>query len=469
MKKNWDLIIIGGGSGAFSASIHADSMKKNTLMINGGLPLGGTCVNVGCVPSKFLIRAAESIHHASSSNFEGIIPGNASIRFEEIIRQKNALVSEMQQHKYVDLLQGLPLLSVVEGVARFVEKNTVEVSDERYEGSKIIIATGSTTFVPKINGLDTVPYLSSKTLFELERQPQSLIILGAGYIGLEVGQAYQRMGTKVTILDSAKTILPKEGKDISGELQKHLASDGISFQTGATVSKVWQEKGNIKVSYTLSNNKTETVEGSHILVATGIRGNTENLGLAKIGVETTAKGFIQVDEYLRTNVEDIYAIGDVTTNPPFVYTSAYEGGKAVVNAFRGNHKPVDFSVLPWVVFTDPQVAGVGIDEMEAKEKGLPHQTTVFYLKDVPRSIVALDTRGFIKLIRNTENDLLLGGRIVAAEGGELLMQLSMLMKYKIPVKEIVGMFCPYLTLSEGIKLAAMSFTVDVKKMSCCAS
>jgi mercuric reductase len=317
--------------------------------------------------------------------------------------------------------------------------------------------------------LESVPYLTSKTLFELEQQPQSLIILGAGYIGLEIGQAYQRMGTKVTILDFAENILSKEAKDISNELQNHLAAEGITSHTGSTVNKIWLEESNIKVSYTPSDSKTDTVEGSHILVATGIKGNTENLDLVKIGLQTNGKGFIQVDEYLRTNVENIYAIGDVTTNPPFVYTAAYEGGKAVVNAFKGNRRPVDFSVLPWVVFTDPQVAGVGMDETEVKDRGIPHQVTVFYLKDVPRSIVALDTRCFIKLIRNTENDLLLGARIVASEGGELLMQLSMVIKYQIPVKEIVGMFCPYLTLSEGIKLAAMSFTVDVKKMSCCAS
>ena len=172
---------------------------------------------------------------------------------------------------------------------------------------------------------------------------------------------------------------------------------------------------------------------------------------------------------LKTSAENIFAIGDVTTNPPFVYTAAYEGGKAVINAFKAHHKQTDFSVLPWVVFTDPQVAGVGMDEREAEQKGIPHQVTVFHLKDIPRSIVALDTRGFIKLIRNPENDLLLGARIVAPEGGELLMQLSLMIKYKIPLKEIIGMFHPYLTLSEGVKLAAMSFTTDVKKMSCCAS
>lgn len=468
-KKKFDLIIVGGGSAAFAAAIHADSMKVSTLMINGGLPLGGTCVNVGCVPSKFLIRAAESFHHASHSNFDGVTTGKTTINFAEIIRQKTALVNDMQQHKYMDLLPGLSNLKVIEGKARFVEKNIVEVNGGLYEGYKIIVATGSTTLIPAIDGINDVPYLTSTTLFELEQQPQSLVILGAGYIALEIAQAYQRMGTKVTILQRSQNILSKEAKDISDELEKYLTNEGITIYTGTTVNKVWKEGENVKISFTSSSGETEAIESSHILVATGTKGNTADLGLEKTGIETTKRGLIKVNELLQTSAEDIFAIGDVTTNPQFVYTAAYEGGKAVINAFKAHQKKADFTVLPWVVFTDPQVAGVGMDEKEAEEKGIPHQVTVFQLKDIPRSIVALDTRGFIKLIRNPENDLLLGARIVAPEGGELLMELSLMIKYQIPIKEIIGMFHPYLTLSEGVKLAAMSFTTDVKKMSCCAS
>jgi mercuric reductase len=468
-ENNYKLIIVGGGSAAFAAGIYADSMKLSTLMINGGLPFGGTCVNVGCVPSKFLIRAAESIHHASTSNFNGVNTGKTTINFAEIIKQKTALVNDMQQHKYMDLLPGLPHLKVIEGKAKFIEKNIVEVNGELYEGSKIIIATGATTLIPQINGINDVPYLTSTTLFELEEQPQSLIILGAGYIALEIAQAYHRMGTKVTIIQRSKSILSKEAKDVADELEKHLIAEGITIHTGATVIKVWKEAANIKLSYTTQNHQPKTIESSHIVIATGTKGNTENLDLEKLGIKITERGLIKVDELLRTSAENIFAIGDVTTNPPFVYTAAYEGSKAVINAFQEQHKEADFSVLPWVVFTDPQVAGVGMDEREAEKKRIPYQVTVFHLKDIPRSIVALDTRGFIKLIRNPENDLLLGARIVAPEGGELLMQLSLMIKYKIPLKEIVGMFHPYLTLSEGVKLAAMSFTTDVKKMSCCAS
>ena len=352
-EKKFDLIIIGGGSAAFAASIYADSMKISTLMINGGLPFGGTCVNVGCVPSKFLIRAAGSIHHASVSNFNGVTTTKPSLNFSEIIKQKTALVNDMQQHKYMDLLPGLPHLKVIEGKAKFTEKNIVEVNGELYEGSKIIIATGATTLIPEINGINDVPYLTSKTLFELEQQPQSLIILGAGYIALEIAQAYQRMGTMVTIIQRSQSILSKEAKDITDELEKHLTAEGITIHTGSTVNKVWKEGANIKLSYTSLSGEAETIESSHIVVATGTKGNTADLGLEKTGIETTERGLIKVDELLRTSAEDIFAIGDVTTNPPFVYTAAYEGGKAVINAFKPQHKEADFSVLPWVVFTDP--------------------------------------------------------------------------------------------------------------------
>ncbi len=214
---------------------------------------------------------------------------------------------------------------------------------------------------------------------------------------------------------------------------------------------------------------SKQMEASHILIATGRKANTEKLRLDNAGIETVKKGYIKVNNQLQTNVSNIYAIGDVNTFPQFVYTAASEGSIAVTNAFQGVENKINFDALPWVVFTDPQVAGVGIDEKTAEEKGIPYEITVLQLSEVPRSIVSLNTRGFIKLIKNPETDLLLGARIIAPEGSELTMEISLAITYKITIKELVDAFHPYLTLSEGIKLAAMSFTTDVKKMSCCAS
>ncbi len=468
MNNTWDLIIIGGGSAAFAAAIKANELERNTLLVNGGLPLGGTCVNVGCVPSKFLIRAAESIYHSSHSPFEGIESNKPKIDFGKIIRQKKQLVADMQKRKYTDLLSDLEFVTVVEGHVEFKDRNTVLVDNTEYKASKFIIATGSTTAVPPIEGLNYVQYFTNDTLFDLEEQPKSLIIIGAGYIGLEIAQAYNRFGTKVTILEAMNSILSTETEDITNELSNILQEEGIDILTGATIKRVWEEDAMIKVKFE-PGGTSKQMEASHILIATGRKANTEKLRLDNAGIETVKKGYIKVNNQLQTNVSNIYAIGDVNTFPQFVYTAASEGSIAVTNAFQGVENKINFDALPWVVFTDPQVAGVGIDEKTAEEKGIPYEITVLQLSEVPRSIVSLNTRGFIKLIKNPETDLLLGARIIAPEGSELTMEISLAITYKITIKELVDAFHPYLTLSEGIKLAAMSFTTDVKKMSCCAS
>ncbi|WP_242926934.1 mercury(II) reductase [Pontibacter vulgaris] len=466
MQQQFDLIIIGGGSAAFAAAIRANDLQLSTLMVNSGLPLGGTCVNVGCVPSKFLIRAAESVHHTMHSSFDGVQAKGANVNFKQIIQQKQALVAEMQTRKYLDLLPDLQHLTVLEGRAAFVDMNTITVNGETYKGIKIAIATGSTTDIPPIEGLSDVAFLTSDTLFDLEEQPDSLIIVGGGYIGLEIAQLYNRLGTKVTVVVRDR-ILKVETEDITDELTKHLRAEGVEIKTGATIQRVWQEGSAVKAEL-VSNGQSQTIKASHLVIATGRKANTENLDLEKTGVKTGIKGHVLVNEYLETNVPNIYAIGDVNNLPQFVYTAAYEGTTAIGNAFQGSNHKVDYNVLPWVVFTDPQVAGVGLDEREATERGIPHESTIMPLTEVPRSIAALDTRGFIKLIRNPETDQLLGARIVAPEGSELTMELSLAIKYGITVKELASALHPYLTLAEGVKLAAMSFTKDVKKMSCCA-
>lgn len=467
MGKQYDLIIIGGGSAAFAAAIRANDLQLKTLLVNGGLPLGGTCVNTGCVPSKFLIRAAESLHHANRSSFKGIHPNGAEVDFKQVIQQKKELVADMQRRKYLDLLEGLENVSVMEGYAEFEDKSSITINGEIYKGIKIAIATGSTTAIPPIQGLENIPYLTNESLFDLEEQPESLIVVGGGYIGLEIAQLYNRFGTKVTIIEALDRVLATEEKDVTDELTKHLSDEGVEIITGSSVEKVRQENNSIKVQIQ-ANGQDQTIEATHLVMATGRKPNTQKLNLEKAGVKTDKKEYVLTNEYLETNVPNIYAIGDVNSNPQFVYTAAHEGTTAVNNAFQGSSTKINYNALPWVVFTDPQIAGVGMDERQAKEKGLPYDVNVLPLTEVPRSIAALDTRGFIKLIRNSETDKLLGARIVASEGSELTMELSLTIKYGITVKELASTIHPYLTLSEGVKLAAMSISKDIKKMSCCA-
>tara|TARA_R110002012_G_C11665446_1_gene612622 strand:+ start:2624 stop:4330 length:1707 start_codon:yes stop_codon:yes gene_type:complete len=470
-QNQFDLIIIGGGSAAFSAAIKAEGLGLTTLMVNAGLDFGGTCVNVGCVPSKNLIRAAETVRLATHSNFKGIKPKGADIDFTQIIKDKKALVSTLQQHKYMDVVSDFKNLTMLKGWAEFVDNKTILVNGkDTYTAANIIIATGATTNIPSIEGLNKVGYLTNVSLFDLEEKPKSLTIMGAGYIGLEIAMAYNRLGVKVRIIEFTDRPLRSQTKDITDVLVEQMKSEGIEILPNFRAFK-FEKKGNDTIIHCNcpDGSTTQIVEKGHIVVATGTKPNTSKLGLENIGLKLTESGHIIVNEKMETNISNIYAVGDVTITPAFVYTAATEGSTAVHNAFSSTKTSIDYSSLPWVVFTDPQIAGAGIDENEAEKKEIPFEVSKLDLIHVPRALAAQDTRGFIKLIRNTETDKLIGARVVAPEGGELIQQLSMAIKFGITVKDLAESFYPYLTLGESVKLAAITFGKDVSKLSCCAS
>ncbi len=470
-KGQYDLIIIGGGSAAFSAAIKAESLGLATLMVNSGLDFGGTCVNVGCVPSKNLIRAAETAYHASHSNFAGIQPKGVDINFKQIIQDKKQLVATLQQKKYMDVVSDFQYLTMIEGWAEFIDEKTIVVNGkDKYTAIKFIIATGATTNIPNIEGLNEVGYLTNVSLFDLEEQPESITIMGAGYIGLEIAMAYNRLGTKVRIIEFTDRVLRSQTPDISEALENQMRGEGIEILPNFRAVKFEKEGTNTIIHCKRPDGSlTKIVEPGKVVVTTGIRPNTSKLGLENVELELTEKGHVQVNKKMETNLSNIYAVGDVTNTPAFVYTAAFEGKIAVENAFTSASSIADYSSLPWVIFTDPQIAGAGLDEAQAEARNIPFEVSKLPLTEIPRSIAANDTRGFIKLIRNTETDKLIGARVVAPDGGELIQQLSMAIKYGITVKELAESFYPYLTLGEGIKLAAITFNQDVSKLSCCAS
>ncbi|MEE9189150.1 MAG: FAD-dependent oxidoreductase, partial [Candidatus Neomarinimicrobiota bacterium] len=321
---------------------------------------------------------------------------------------------------------------------------------------------------PDIPGLSEVPYLTNEEAFELEELPESIIVLGGRYIALEIAQAFSRLGSKVTVLQRSNRILPNESTDITNGLTAYLSEEGINIITGNQFQTINQEGEQIVVK-SLVNIEEQVFKAEKIIVATGRTANTTNMGLEENGVKLNRKGFIEVNDHLQTSIPNIFAVGDVLGENMFVYTAAYEGKLAVSNALTDSKKERDYSVLPWVIFTDPQVAGVGLDEIQAKDRGIDYDTAVLPLSYVPRSIAALDTRGFIKLIRNKHTDRLIGARILAPEGSELLLEVAMAIKFGITTEQLKEMFHPYLTLSEGIKLAAISFSKDLKDLSCCAT
>ena len=469
--EQFDLIIVGGGSAAFSAAIKAESLGLSTLMVNGGLDFGGTCVNVGCVPSKNLIRAAETVYHATHSNFAGIKPKGVDIDFAQIIKEKKKLVATLQEKKYMDVVSDFQNLKLLNGWAEFKDNKTILVNKkDEYKALKIIIATGATTNIPNIEGLNEIDYLTNASLFDLEEKPESITIMGAGYIGLEIAMAYNRLGVEVRIIEFTDRVLSTQTPDISEALETQMRNEGIEILPNFRAVK-FENSGNETIIHCKcpDDSFTKIVEKGKVVIATGTKPNTQNLGLHNLGLELDKSGHILVNEKMETNLPNIYAVGDVTNTPAFVYTAAFEGKIAVENAFAGTENKADYSSLPWVIFTDPQVAGAGLDEAQAETQNIPFEVSKLELKDVPRAIAANDTRGFIKLIRNTVTDKLIGARVVAPEGGELIQQLSMAIKYGISVNDLAETFYPYLTLGESIKLAAITFGKDVSKLSCCAS
>ena len=467
-KYDYDLVIVGGGSAAFSAAIRASELGARAVIINEGLPIGGTCVNVGCVPSKTLIRAAEEVHCASHARFRGIQAAARVSDAAALFDQKRELVNELRGKKYVDIVSGDPNITILEGRGTVTGEHTVEVNGRSITARRILVATGASPFVPDIPGLAESGYLTNETAYELDEIPEKLIVLGGRYIALETAQMFARLGSRVTVLQRSERILPDEGEDLTEALTGYLRKEGIDIRTGVQIESVGREGTMIRVKARISGME-ETIEGNHVFVATGRRGNASGLGLEKVGVVVGSGGYLPVDEFLRTSSSSIFGAGDVIGSPMFVYTAAYEGALAAENALAGdNMRARDYSALPWVIFTDPQVAGVGLDERQAKEKGIDVDTSTLSMDLLPRALAAFDTRGFIKLIRNTASDRLVGARILAPEGGELLMEISLAIRYDIPVSELAARFHPYLTLSEAVKLAAIGFTRDVKTLSCCA-
>ena len=463
------LLIIGGGGAAFAGALKASSLGARATIINDGLPMGGTCVNVGCVPSKTLLRAADTLHRAvHPAPFAGITTTGRLDDFAALMRQKRELVEELRRVKYAGVIGDDPNILFRSGRGKLIDARTVEVNGERLAGDAVLISTGARPAVPPISGIEQVPFLTNESAFELKALPASLLVLGGRYIALEIAQLFARLGTRVTVLQRSARILPDQTPELTEELTACLTSEGVHVVTGVNVLRVAQEGSEVVLEGTVAGQR-QIFRAERLLLATGRQPNADALGLEAAGVVLDEKGFVRVDESLATSVDGIFAAGDVIGDPMFVYAAAYEGALAAANALTGAKQRRDYTALPWVVFTDPQVAGVGLDEAGARAQGIPAESVTLPLAQVPRAIAARDTRGFIQLVRNRENDRLVGARVLAPEGGELLMEVALAIRHGLTVQALASAFHPYLTLGEGIKLAALSFGKDVRKLSCCAA
>ncbi len=460
------IAIVGSGSGAFAAALKAVERGARVTLIEAADKIGGTCVNVGCVPSKAMIRGAQLAYNQQHHGFDGIAPHPPRIDRKRLVVQQQHLVDELRFAKYESILQSNPAIHLVRGWARFKDASTLRVTkhdggETDISADRFLLAVGARPHIPAIAGLDATPYWTSTEALVAEDIPPQLVVLGGSVVALELAQAFSHLGSKVTIM-ARSTLLSKQAPEIGEGLKTLLEDEGITVLLNTVPERIDHADKQFTV-----HTATASVACDRLLVATGRISNADSLALDRVGVTTTTGGNIIVDNHMQTSVETVYAAGDCTNQPQYVYVAAAAGTRAAIN-MTGGDKALDLSAMPAVVFTEPQVATVGLSEQQARDRGLVTESRQLALAHVPRAIANLDTRGFIQLLAEKESGKLLGCQILAHEAGEIIQSAALAIRNNMTVAQLADQLFPYLTMVEGLKLAAQTFSKDVKQLSCCA-
>lgn len=464
---DYDLVVIGSGSAAFAAAIEARQAGARVAMIERGT-LGGTCVNIGCVPSKTLLRASDVHHVAQKNPFLGLHTSAEAADLKTLVAEKDALVASLRQKKYADLIPEYEI-DLIQGEAHFVDQDRIQVGDRMITANRYLIATGARPRIPRIPGLDQVKYLTSTSALNLTTRPDHLIVIGSGYIALEMGQLFRHWGSKVTLIQRGPVLMPAYDEEVRSVIKDMLADAGIEVVLGARYERVEQNEREISVYLTVDGS-ARTVRGDALLVAAGRDPNTEALQVDKAGIELGERGEPVFDQTLKTTNPRVYVAGDVTLGPQFVYVAAYEGKIAAQNALGivDPPQPIDLQVVPAVTFTQPSLASVGLSEEQARREGIAVKTSVLPLEAVTRALANRETRGVFKLVAEEESGRIRGAQIVAENAGDVIYAATLAVKYGLTIADITDTLAPYLTMAEGIKLTALTFDKDVNKLSCCA-
>jgi len=466
----YELIILGQGAAAFAAAIKANDLGIKTAMVGSnvtsGTLIGGTCVNVGCLPSKNLITVSTFFHKASSHSFEGIQYGKGKLNFKKVVEQKDKLVTKFRKDKYADVLMGLEHVDYIESLAKFVSKNEVKVDGRKLQGEKFLIATGARAYVPPVKGIEHIGYLTNEEALSLTELPESLCVIGGRAVGLEFAQMYAHFGVKVTVLQRSERILPETEPEIAEALAEYLEEEGIDIFTGVNMRSVGKTKGKKVVHFTVDG-KPQEVQADHILFATGRTPNTEMLDLGKAGVQLDERGFVKVNDEMQTSVPHVWAAGDVIGEPMLETVAAKEGAIAVENAFPQEKRKINFLEVPSAVFTYPEVASVGLTDAEAVANGIKCSCRTIPMSFVPKAHIIGDTRGLIKVVAERETKRVVGVHILAPHAADLIHEATLAVKFRLTVDDIIDTVHVFPTLSEAIKLAAQSFYKEVDKLSCC--
>jgi dihydrolipoamide dehydrogenase len=452
-KFDANLVVIGAGSGGLVSAYIAAAVKAKVVLIEKH-KMGGDCLNTGCVPSKALIRAAKTNHYIHKADQLGIDDARGVVNFAKVMQRIHKVINTIEPHDSVERYTKLGV-ECIQGDATIRSPYEVEVNGKVITTKNIIIASGARPFVPPIPGLDEVEPLTSDSLWSLKEQPRRLLVMGAGPIGCELAQSFQRLGSTVTLVDMADRLMPREDRDVSEYMLDVFTQEGVKVLLGQQI--VGFKKADEGYIAQLKNAAGETeINFDRVMVAVGRKANTDNLGLTELGIETSRTGTINVDEYLRTQYPNIYACGDVAGPYQFTHTAAHQAWFASVNALFGKFKKfkVDYRVIPWATFCDPEVARVGLSEIEALEKGVAYDVTKYGIDDLDRAITDNEAKGFVKVLTVKGRDKILGCTIVGAHGGELITEYVSAMKHNIGLNKILGTIHIYPTMSEANKFVA---------------
>jgi pyruvate/2-oxoglutarate dehydrogenase complex dihydrolipoamide dehydrogenase (E3) component len=443
----YDAIIIGSGQAGNPLS-NALAERGWTVALIEKSHLGGTCINTGCTPTKTMIASAQIVHYARNSSRWGITAGDVSVDLPAIVSRKNTIVESFRTGIEQRIAKH-PKVHLYHGAARFLSSRTVQIDNDVIESERIFINSGARPDPPKLTGLAEVGYLTNESMMELQEVPDHLLVLGGGYIGLEFGQMFRRFGSRVTVIHRAEHLLPHEDADVTSELQKALEAEGIEFRLSSNAVKVERKQGQVRLTLE-SGNQTATVNGTHILAATGRRANTDELSLDKAGVQTDSRGYVKVNARLETTVPGIWALGDVKGGPAFTHISYNDYQIVYANLVESKNMTIENRYVPYSLFTDPQLGRVGMTEKEARATGRRLKIGSYPMSHVARAIERGETAGFMKVIADAASDKILGAAILGAEGGEVVQLLGTLMLAGAPYTILKGAVFIHPTLTEGL-------------------
>jgi len=460
------IAVIGSGGAAMACALKAVERGARVTLIERGT-IGGTCVNIGCVPSKIFIRAAHIAHLRAAGPFDvGISAAAPRINRHALLAQQQARVEDLRHDKYEGILESTPAITVLHGEARFKDGHTLTVrlndgGEREVAFDRCLVATGASPAIPPLTGLQDVPYWTSSEALASDTIPERLAVIGSSVVALELAQAFARLGSRVAIL-ARHTLFFREDAAIGEAVTAAFRAEGIEVLTDTRANEVRHAHNEFVLQM-----QNDELRADRLLVATGRSPNTRGLGLDQAGVAVSPQGNIVIDDQMRSSAPNIYAAGDCTDQPQFVYVAAAAGTRAAIN-MTGGDAALDLSAMPAVVFTDPQVATVGLSETEAREQGIETVSRALTLDNVPRALANFDTRGFIKLVAEAGSLRLLGVQAVTPEAGEIIQTAVLAIHNQMTVPQLADQLFPYLTMVEGLKLCAQTFTKDVKQLSCCA-